>query len=316
MKAIDSLGTLQTFAQVADHLSFAAAARRQGVSASAVGKTVARLERQLGVRLFHRSTRSVALTAEGELFRVRCRRALDELEQAEAELHSRATEPRGSLRVALPLASPMMLGILSDFTRAYPQLRLELDFDDRLVDVVEEGLDVVLRVGEPTDSRLSARRVGGFRRLLVASPAYLARKGVPATPADLIHHECLHYRYPTSGRMEAWPVPPEVNVPVSMVCNDMLARVCFAVRDRGIAYVPEHMVRAELDAGDLLAVLDEQVDVCGNFYLLWPSSRHMLPKLRVFMDFVGERLLAEAGGPRAVAPGSVAHPTARKKAAR
>lgn len=295
MKAIDSLGSLQTFLQVADHLSFAAAARLQGVSASAVGKTIARLEQQLEVRLFHRSTRSVALTAEGELFLVRCRRALDELEQVEAELHSRSAEPRGTLRVALPQASTMVLAILSDFTEAYPQIRLDLDFDDRLVDVIEEGFDVVLRVGEPVDSRLSARRVGGFRRLLVASPAYLERKGMPRTPADLVRHDCLHYRFPTSGQMETWPLPPETSIPVAMVCDDMLARVCFAVRGRGITYMPEHMVRAELDAGDLVPVLDEYVDVCGNFYLLWPSGRHMLPKLRVFLDFVAERLLAQQG---------------------
>lgn len=304
MKAIDSLGSLQIFVQVADQLSFAAAARLQGISASAVGKTIARLERQLDVRLFHRSTRSVALTAEGQVFLARCRRALDELEQAEGELRSRSSEPRGSLRVALPLASDMLLSVLSDFNETYPQVRLDLDFDDRLTDVIEEGFDAVLRVGEPADSRLSARRVGSFRRRLVASPGYLARKGVPRTPAELAHHDCLHYRYPTSGRMEAWPLPPSVQIPVTMVCNDMRARVCFAVRGRGIAYLPEHMVRAELDAGELVTVLDEYANARGSFHLLWPSGRHMLPKLRVFVDFVGERLLAEAGAPRAAAPRS------------
>ncbi|MFC5437749.1 LysR family transcriptional regulator [Rhodanobacter umsongensis] len=295
MRAVDSLSSLQTFVQVADNLSFAAAARMQGVSASAVGKAIARLEQQLDVRLFHRSTRSVALTAEGQLFLTRCRRALDELEQAEGELCSRSTEPRGNLRVALPLASGLVLSVLSDFAQAYPQIRLDLDFDDRLVNVVEEGFDVVLRVGEPADSRLSARRVGGFRRRLVAAPAYLVRKGVPRVPADLVHHDCLHYRYPTSGRMEAWPLPPETEIPISMVCNDMDARVCFAIRGCGITYLPEHMVSDELAAGELVPVLEEYTNVRGSFHLLWPSGRHMLPKLRAFVDFVGERLLAETG---------------------
>ena len=293
MKNLDSLGGLQTFVQVADTLSFVEAGRLQGISASAIGKAIARLEQQLGVRLFHRSTRSVALTAEGQLFLARCRRALEELELAEAELSSRSAEPRGTLRVSLPLVSGLALPVLSDFVEAYPHVRLDLDFDDRLVDVIEEGFDAVLRVGEPTDSRLSARRVGTFRRRLVASPAYLARKGVPRTPAELIHHDCLHYRFPTSGKLEVWPTPPDAEIPIAMVCNDVATRVCFALRGRGIAYVPEHAVRAALASGELVPVLDEHANVCGTFYLLWPSGRHMLPKLRAFVDFVGERLLGD-----------------------
>jgi DNA-binding transcriptional LysR family regulator len=293
MAAVDSLSLLQTFVQVTDTLSFVETGRLQGVSASAVGKAIARLEQQLGVRLFHRSTRSVALTAEGQQFLTRCRRILGELEAAEAELCSQSAEPRGILRVSLPLVSGLVLPVLSDFMEAYPQVRLDLDFDDRLVDVIEEGFDAVLRVGVPDDSRLSARRVGTFRRRLVAAPAYLARQGTPRTPADLVHHECLHYRFPTSGKLEVWPVPPEVEVPIAMVCNDVDTRVCFAQRGRGIAYVPEHAVRAALASGALVPVLDEHATVCGTFYLLWPSGQHMLPKLRVFVDFVGERLLAE-----------------------
>ncbi|MEV8520985.1 LysR family transcriptional regulator [Dyella marensis] len=291
MKSLDSLGVLQTFVQVADTLSFVETGRLQGVSASAVGKAIARLEQQLGVRLFHRSTRSVALTAEGQLFLARCRRALDELELAEAELTDPSGEPRGTLRVSLPLASSLLLPVLSDFMQAYPQVRLDLDFDDRLVDVIEEGFDAVLRVGEPGDSRLSARRIGTFRRCLVASPGYLARKGTPREPADLLLHDCLHYRFPTSGKLEVWPTPPEVEIPIAMVCNDVDTRVCFAQRGRGIAYVPEHAVRAALASGELVPVLEEYAKVCGTFYLLWPSGRHMLPKLRAFVDFVGERLL-------------------------
>jgi len=290
--SVDSLGLLQTFVQVADTLSFVEAGRLQGVSASAVGKAIARLEQQLGVRLFHRSTRSVALTAEGQQFLARTRRILDELELAEAELSNQFAEPRGILRVSLPLVSGLVLPVLSDFMEAYPHVRLDLDFDDRLVDVIEEGFDAVLRVGEPSDSRLSARRVGTFRRRLVASPAYLARKGTPLAPAELVHHDCLHYRFPTSGKLETWPTPPEMEVPITMVCNDVDTRVCFAMRGRGIAYIPEHAVRAALASGELVTVLDEYANMCGTFYLLWPSGRHMLPKLRAFVDFMGERLLA------------------------
>lgn len=294
---IDSLGLLQTFVQVADNLSFVETGRLQGVSASAVGKAIARLEQQLGVRLFHRSTRSVSLTGEGQQFLGRCRRILQELELAQAELGSQSDQPRGTLRVSLPLVSGLLLPVLSDFMEAYPLVRMDLDFDDRLVDVIEEGFDAVLRVGVPNDSRLSARRIGDFRRVIVASPAYLARKGTPRVPADLMHHECLHYRFPTSGKLESWPLPDEIELPIAMVCNDVTTRVCFVMGGRGIAYVPEHAVRDALASGELVPLLDEYTHACGTFYLLWPSGRHMLPKLRAFVDFISERLLVESSCP-------------------
>lgn len=290
---VDSLGLLQTFVQVADTLSFVEAGRLQGVSASAVGKAIARLEQQLGARLFHRSTRSVALTPEGQQFLTRARRILGELELAEAELSSQLAEPRGILRVSLPLVSSLVQPALSDFMAAYPQVQLDLDFDDRLVDVIEEGYDAVLRVGEPTDSRLSARRIGSFRRYLVASPDYLKRKGTPRTPDDLQQHDCLHYRFPSTGKLQRWPTPPEVDVPVTMVCNEVHTRVCLALHGRGIAYVPEQAARAALASGELVTVLDDCTRTGASLYLLWPSGRHMLPKLRAFVDFMGEHLLAD-----------------------
>lgn len=293
---MDNLSSLQTFVQVAETRSFVEAGRLLSVSASAVGKSIARLEQALGVRLFHRSTRSVTLTAEGQLFLLRSRRILAEIELAQTELSQQAGEPRGTLRVSLPLVSSLVLPVLSDFMRTYPGVQLDLDFDDRMVDVIAEGFDAVLRVGEPSDSRLSARRVGTFRRCIVASPDYLARAGTPRTPADLATHQCLHYRYPSSGRLETWPLPSEgdegiAHLPVSMVCNDVETRVCFTMRGRGIAYVPEHAVRDALASGALQTVLDDYVSACGTFYLLWPSGRHMLPKLRAFIDFMSERLL-------------------------
>jgi DNA-binding transcriptional LysR family regulator len=157
------------------------------------------------------------------------------MELAQTELSSQTEEPRGTLRVSLPMVSNLVLPLLSDFMQAYPGVQLDLDLDDRLVDVIGEGFDAVLRVGEPTDSRLSARRVGTFRRCLVASPEYLARAGTPQTPADLANHQCLHYRFPSSGRLEVWPLRTDTgeaftDIPVSMVCNDVDTRVCFVQR--------------------------------------------------------------------------------------
>lgn len=171
---MDSLNGFVVFVQVAETRSFVAAGRLLGVSASAVGKSVARPEEKLGVRLFHRSTRNITLTAEGTLFLDRCRRILAEIEAAELDLQANGT-PRGRLRVSLSLVSSLVLSVLSEFMHTYPEIELDLDFTDQIVNVIEEGFDAVVRTGEPHDSRLTARRLGAFRSLLVASPDYLTR---------------------------------------------------------------------------------------------------------------------------------------------
>lgn len=289
---MDSLTGFIVFVQVAETRSFVAAGRLLGVSASAVGKRVARLEERLGVRLFHRSTRSITLTAEGSLFLERSRRVLAEIEAAELELSSATDAPRGRLRVSLPLVSALMLPLLGDFMRTYPAIALDLDFTDRMVDVIEEGFDAVVRTGVPVDSRLSARRLGAFPTLLVASPAYLARCGEPQVPADLVHHACLHYRYPNTGKLEVWPLRPdpggtELRLPTSMICNNIETRLCFAVRGLGIACLPAFAAQEDLAAGRLRTVLEAHLlPRLVDFQVLWPSGRHLTPKLRVFIDFL------------------------------
>jgi len=206
---MDSLGSLNAFVQAAEARSFTIAGRQLGVSSSAIGKAVARMEERLGVRLLHRSTRSITLTAEGALFLERCRRIFSEIEAAELELSQTHEAPRGILRVSLPLAGILMMPTLVAFMRAYPEIVLDLDFSDRVVDVIEEGFDAVVRFAEVGDSRLMTRALGTYRRRLVAAPAYLAAKGVPLIPDDLKSHACLHHKFPTSGKFERWPLWPE-----------------------------------------------------------------------------------------------------------
>ncbi|WP_175927692.1 MULTISPECIES: LysR family transcriptional regulator [unclassified Burkholderia] len=292
---MENLGGFVVFVQVAETRSFVAAGRALGLSASAIGKRIARLEARLNVRLFHRSTRSITLTAEGARFLERCRRVIAEIDAAERELTHSAEAPRGRLRVSLPTIGTLLLPVLADFMAAYPEIELDIDFSDRLVDVVDEGFDVVLRTGQPSDSRLSSRLLGHFRQHLVASPAYLERHGTPRTPADLARHRCLHYRFPSSGRLEIWPLraprtgtPPEV--PVSMVSNNAETRLCFSLRGLGIACLPEFFVRDALDEGRLCTVLDDHVASRTPFYVLWPSGRHPMPKLRAFVDYMAEHL--------------------------
>ena len=292
---MDSLNGFVVFNQVAETRSFVAAGRLLGVSASAVGKSVARLEEKLGVRLFHCSTRSVSLTAEGLLFLERSRRILAEIEAAELELSQASAAPRGRLRVSLPLVSALVLPVLGEFMRAYPDIELDLDFTDRIVDVVEEGFDAVVRTGDPADSRLSARRLGRFQMRLVASPDYLARRGMPQVPADLRAHACLHHRMPHSGKLEPWalrqlPGDPELQLPTSMICNNIETRVCFALQGLGIAYVPDFAVREPLADGRLRPVLVDHVQRGGVFHVLWPASKHPSPKVRALVDFLCARV--------------------------
>lgn len=293
---MDSLGSIAMFVQVADSGSFSATARQLGLSSSAVGKSVARMEARLGARLFRRSTRHLSLTVEGENFLARCRRILAEVEAAEQELSASSKGPNGKLRISLPRYSGLFQAVVLEFMRAYPAIELDLDFSDSLVNVVSDGFDAVVRTGVLEDSGLTRRRLCGFRRLLVAAPAYLAQHGRPATPAQLRQHRQLHYRFPATGRLEQWPwAPEEPFSPAGMVCNSVEMRVFLALQGQGIAYLPEFTVQRELAAGQLESVLDEYTQVQGTFWILWPTSRQLPSRLRVFIDFLVEKL--NNGGP-------------------
>lgn len=282
---MDSFSGLESFVRAADLLSFAEAGRALGISASAVGKNVARLEQQLGLRLFHRTTRQVRLTQEGTLFHERCRRILDELHDARAAMQAAAETPRGRLHVSLPtIGYRFLLPVLPEFQARYPEVELDLDFNDHLVDVVEAGLDVVIRSGELADSRLVARRLGPFRFILAASPTYLAERGLPLTPADLARHSSLRYRFLNSGKLEEWTLP------ISLVCNNMEAMLGAAVSGLGLAYMPDFLARDALARGELQQVLAQQLTHSGQFSALWPSSRQLSPKVRAFVDFASARL--------------------------
>lgn len=295
---MDSLGLLKVFVQAAETRSFVAAGRQLGISASAVGKAVARLEDRLQVRLFHRSTRSIALTAEGSLFLERCRRIFCEMEAAEQELSQAKGAPRGKLRVSLPLVGQFLMPTLAGFMRAYPEVELDLDLTDRLVDVIDEGFDVVIRSGEVSDSRLMARALGSYRHAIIAAPDYLARRGRPRKPKDLTQHACLRYRYPTTGKLEAWPLRHAGRsgdaLPATLVASTVEPLIYLAEQGLGLACVPAFTVRSQVTEGRLVPLLEPYLKDDRRFRLLWPSSRHLSPKLRAFVDFAADNLFREA----------------------
>ncbi|PKV42888.1 DNA-binding transcriptional LysR family regulator [Janthinobacterium sp. 61] len=293
----DNLSGVALFAQLAQAGSFVAAARQAGISPSAVSKSLARLEQRLGARLFQRSTRQLSLTTEGKLFLARSETILAEMQVAQEELAGNLA-PRGRLRLGLPELGGLFLSALAEFSRQHPAIALDLDFSDALADVVGDGFDAVIRIGAPRDSRLAARKLGQFRSCLVASPAYLARHGTPSHPLELQQHACLHYRFRHSGKIEQWQLRQEadaapLDLPVSMVCNNVDARLHFARQGLGIAWLPDFHARGALAEGSLVEVLkdyaitDHRAHSC---WLLWPSGPHLAPKVRALVDF-----LAEAG---------------------
>jgi len=292
---MDSLSGISMFVLVAETRSFTKAGQQLGVSSSAVGKSIARMEERLAVRLFHRSTRSINLTAEGTLFLERCRRILGEVEAAEAELSEVTEAPRGRLRVSTPQLTGMMMPVLDAFMKEYPDIALDVDLSERLVDVIEDGFDAVVRTGEPNDSRLTARRLGSCRQVMVATPAYLAQRGVPHHPRDLAQHSCVLHKFPTTGKLEPWPFlldedEPEPILPERLTCNSTEAIIYGAKHGKGIALLPTCTVHSELASGQLVIVLDEFIDKVVTFWILWPASRYASPKLRVFIDFMQQNL--------------------------
>lgn len=293
---MESLSNIAFFVQAADTRSFSAAGRNLGVSSSAVGKSIARLEERLGVRLFHRSTRSITLTAEGALFLERCRRILCEIESAELELSQTRQAPSGKLRISLPQVKSLTVPALTAFMQRYPSIELDVDFSDRLVDVIEEGFDAVIRTGEQADSRLMSRKLGTFSMLLVASPDYFSHKAPPQKPADLSKHAGLQHKFPSTGKLEAWPLKlapaePAPEMHTTMICNTSEALVDVACAGLGIACLPDFMVQDAINQQKLITVLDSYIQYQGTFRLLWPSSKHLSPKLRVFVDFMAENFL-------------------------
>jgi DNA-binding transcriptional LysR family regulator len=296
---MDKLTGLAAFVRTAETQSFVAAGRLLGVSASAVGKSVARLEERLGVRLFQRSTRRVRLTTEGAQFFERCRHILDDIDDAEAMLSHASEAPRGRLRISvLTVGYRFLMPVLREFMQRYPEIELDLDFDDRIVDVIDNELDAVIRSGDLPDSRLMARRLGSYRMMLCASPDYLQRHGTPRHPRELERHSCLQFRYPTTGKLQKWvmcsdPGENEPHLPNNLICNNVEAMLMACINGMGIGFMPTFLTREAVADGTIVPVLESHMVQQGQFWVLWPSNRQMSPRLRVFVDFICEHVFRE-----------------------
>jgi DNA-binding transcriptional LysR family regulator len=294
-----SLQALAAFTETARGGSFAAAARALGLSPSAVAKSVQRFEQDVGLRLFHRTTRQVSLTADGRELFARCERIVGELDALRAQAEGVRGTPSGLLRLDVPstLGRLEVVPLLARLLARHAGLRLEVSFSDRYVDLVKEGIDAAVRVGALADSTLTARRLGEQALLTVASPAYLRRRDAPPPqrPGDVERHACLLFRNPSSGRLRPWQFREgrralEFVPPALCVFNDGEAIVAAASAGLGIAQVPDNMARAALRERALVEVLADFRPAPVPISLVYPSGRHVPPRLRVLID-----LLAGAG---------------------
>jgi DNA-binding transcriptional LysR family regulator len=294
---IDQLDGLVVFRSVAQLKNFTAAAAQLDVSPQAVSQSVKALETRIGVRLFHRSTRKVSLTEAGERLWATVGPALTDLFDATEAVQAFRNKPVGLLRIGVsrPAFAAWLQPALADFHRAYPEIRLELSFDDGFVDIVAQGLDVGVRLGDAIAKDMISVRVSEREPVaIVGSPDYLKRRGTPKRVADLAHHDCIRFRMPASGAMFRWelidsgrPVELEVNGPV--IVNDTAAMLACARDGLGLAYVLEATARAPVREGSLVSVLAACVPVLPGFHLYYPSRRQIPLKLRCFVDFMVAR---------------------------
>jgi DNA-binding transcriptional LysR family regulator len=290
--AMDRLAAIQVFAQVVESGSFARAAERLGLSTSAASRQVADLEARLQTRLLNRTTRKVSLTESGRAFYERSVQLLADLAEAEQEASRAAVEPRGTIR----LTTSVNFGVrhvapaIADFLRSHPGVRFDVSLSDRVVDLVEEGFDLAIRIGAPGADNLVARKLGETRLVPCASPAYLAAHGAPATPEDLARHNCFTYEYVSPRNLwrfrDRGGAERSVRVAGTLHSNngDLLAEA--AARGAGIVFEPTFIVGPEVRAGRLVPLLQEFEPPPVPIYAVYPSRKHLSAKVRRFVEFL------------------------------
>ena len=291
---MDNLEGLPVFVRTVREGSFSGAARALDLTPSAVSKQIGRLEDRLTVRLFNRTTRRLSLTEEGAAFYDRASRILADLEDAAAAVSNLRSTPRGRLRVTMPTGYGVihLLPVLPRFFARYPEVMLEVDLNDRFVNMIEEGFDVALRIGELEDSSLIGRRVAANRRVIAAAPAYLADHPAPQSPDDLKQHNCLVYTY--RAQRHDWHVVDEadvesvVTVSGNLETNNPMMLRSAALAGLGVVFLPLWLIGPDLKAGNLVRLLPDFHWPDSAIQAVYPPGRHLSARVRCFVDFLVE----------------------------
>ncbi len=294
---LDRIDLFRIFVRVVDCSSFTRAADTLGLPRSSVSAAIIELEGRVGARLLHRTTRKVSPTQDGTAFHERCLRVIADVEETEGLFRQNAVEPRGKLRIDVPgrIGRLIIAPALPEFLARYPQLDIELRVTDRAVNLVEESVDCVLRVGPLSDSGLIARKIGDLPMINVASPRYLAHHGLPRQPGDLATHLAVNYASPATGRIEDWEwidggelqtLPMRARVTV----NSAEAYIAACLAGLGLIQIPAYDVQLHLNAGELVEVMPDHRAEPMPMTLLYPHRQHLARRLQVFTDWL-ERLI-------------------------
>lgn len=288
------------FVAVAERGSFTVAAGHLGVSRSLLSKEVSRLEDRLGARLMNRTTRRLSLTEVGQSFFDSARRGLQEIAEAEAAVTHAQSAPRGTLRLNVPMSFGLLqlAPALPEFLRRHPELTLDVQFDDRRLDLIQDGFDAAVRIGELPDSSLVVKRLGACPHVLCAAPAYLKKAGTPKTPDDLVTHNAISYGYSDAAAHWEFTAPngrlQRVAVKGNTRMNNSLALREMLLAGVGITLTPRFIVGPDLRSGRLKEVLAGYRLREPSVFVVYPERRHLSPKVRAFVDFVAERLTGTA----------------------
>ena len=292
---MDKFASMEAFTQVVQSEGFAAAARKMGVSRSTVNKLVINLEDELNVQLLQRSTRKVSPTPTGLAFYERCVNILAELEAAEVAVSELQTEPKGTLKINAPMSfGTLYLGkAIAEFMTQYPELQVQLTLNDRFIDPIAEGYDITIRISQPeTSSSLVCQAIAPVTKVLCASPAYLAKHGVPKRPNHLKMHSCLHYGQIVTGNQ--WQLINEeqeewVTVKGVLCSNNGEVLKDAALQGLGIALLPTFIIRQELETETLAIVLPDYQPPATSLCLIYPLNRHLITKVRLFIEFFRQK---------------------------
>lgn len=291
---MDRFSSMEIFARVAELKGFSAAARRLGQSKSSVSKRVSALENHLGVRLLNRTTRRLSLTEAGIAYYDWCLKIAGDMEAAEESVTNLHAKPRGNLKFNAPMSFGRLhlAPAIPGFLERYPHVTVEMTMDDRIIDLVEDGYDLALRIGRLADSSLVARRIAVSQMVICASPDYLDKHGTPTTPADLAHHNCLIYSYSRVGSRWRFKGPDgnyTVRVSGNFRANSSDALHIAALAGLGIHFGPMFIAGDDLRSGRLVRVLESYRMTDLPIQAVYPHQRHVTAKLRVFIDYLIER---------------------------
>jgi len=297
---LDRVDLFRIFTRVVDCASFTRAADTLGIPRSSVSAAVQQLEGRVGARLLHRTTRKVSPTQDGLAFYDRCQRVISHMEETENLFRQNTAEPSGRLRIDVPgrIGRLVIAPALPDFLDRYPLIDVDLGVTDRAVNLVEDRVDCVLRVGPLSDSALVARQIGKLPLVNVASPAYLARHGIPQTPDDLADHQAVNYASPTSGRIEDWEwveggALKSREMRGRVTVNSAEAYIACCLAGLGLIQAPAYDVRHHLDAGELVEVMPDYRAASMPMTLLYLHREHLTRRLKIFADWLSVVLAKE-----------------------